>query len=108
MAEEEARLLPPRIIRAQAAETPSPMAMKNRGFDAFTDFVIAGAGGCAFALAASFGWRGKDAPHVLGLHSALLALVGLGLLVASVAIRRSAGRIAFLEDQLAALKRTNG
>jgi hypothetical protein len=84
--------------------------MKNRGVDAITDLVIGGAGGCALALAASSGWFNRDQAvgHILNLHSAILVLVGLGLLVASFAIRRAASRIAFLEDQITTLKRQNG
>jgi hypothetical protein len=81
--------------------------MKNRGLDALVDLAIGGAGGCAFALSASFGWLTKDqgVEHVLSLHSAILVIVGAGLLVASFAIRRAAQRIALLEDQISSLSK---
>jgi hypothetical protein len=84
--------------------------MKNRGFDALIDIVIGGAGGCAFALSASFGWFTKDqsVEHLLSLHSAILLIVGAGLLVASFAFRRASQRIALLEDQVVSLSKNGG
>lgn len=81
--------------------------MKNRGVDQVTDLVIGGAGASALALAASAGWfaRGQASGHMLDLQSGILVLVGLGLFVASFAIRRAEGRIAYLEDQISTLKR---